>query len=53
MNGVDITDPTRNFNSDEWNCLGPVRSFGWQKRENSGRGNRDGGRGCFGNCDAG
>jgi hypothetical protein len=25
----------------------------WQQRENAGQGNRDGGRGCFNNCDAG
>jgi len=53
VNGVDKTDPTRNFNSDEWNCLGPARSFVWQQHENAGRGNCDGGRGHFGNHDAG
>jgi hypothetical protein len=54
VNGVDIiTDPTRNFNSDEWNCLCPARSFVWQQRENAGQGNCDGGHGCFGNHDNG
>jgi hypothetical protein len=53
LNGVDIMDPTRNYNSDEWNHLGPARSLVWQQRENAGQGNRDGGRGHFDNRDAG
>ena len=33
--------------------MGPAKSIVWQQRENAGRGNRDGARGCFGNRDAG
>lgn len=52
VNGIDISDPTRTFTSDEWNRLGQMRSYIMQQRERlsgrtgrTGRGNRDqGGR---------
>ncbi len=52
MNDVDITDPHRNFTSDEWERLGTTgRSYVLQLRNNpagSGRGGRDAGRGAAG-----
>ena len=42
---VDVTDPHRNFSAEEWDKLGTVRSVVLQMRMNSGRGNRDNGRG--------
>ena len=39
-NNVDITDPHRNFTSDEWEQLGTMRSYVLQLRE-GGRGGRD------------
>lgn len=53
MNGVDVTDVTRNFTSDEWDKLRAVggHTYVYQRRDflsgNSGRGGRDnrGGRG--------
>ena len=54
INGVDVSDPTRQFSGDEWNRLGAAREFVWRQRDtinNGGRGGRDGrGRG---NRDAG
>ncbi len=49
INGIDVTDPNRNFTAQEWEALGPNngRAIVLQMRERvSGRGNRDGrGRG--------
>ena len=57
INGIDVTDPNRNFTAQEWEALGPNngRAIVLQMRERaSGRGNRDGrgrgrGRGRGGN----
>ena len=42
INNVDVTDPHRNFSSEEWDKLGSMRSIVLQMRTNSGRGSRDG-----------
>ena len=38
INGVDVSDPTRNFTPDEWERLGNARAFITQQRSRSGRG---------------
>ena len=46
MNGVDVSDPHRNFTSDEWTKLGPMRhALLLLRQASSGRGGRGGGRG--------
>ena len=46
MNGVDVSDPHRNFTSDEWTKLGSMRStLLILRQQSSGRGGRGGGRG--------
>ena len=41
INGVDVSDPTRNFTQDEWNPLGPTQNYVIQRHmEIHGRGNR-------------
>jgi len=49
INGVDVTDPTRNFTADEWERLGTARSYVTQQRTRTGRGGRTGGRNSNGN----
>jgi hypothetical protein len=44
INGVDVTDPTRNFTSDKWERLGTARSYVTQQRTRTGHGGRTGGR---------
>ena len=42
INGVDVSDPSRQFSADEWNRLGVARSYITQQRTGRGRsGNRD------------
>ena len=48
MNNVDITDPHRNFTSEEWDKLGTMRSYVIQLQE----GGRGGGRGRGGHDDS-
>lgn len=42
INGVDVSDPARNFTSDEWERLGNARAFITQQRSRSRRGGRGG-----------
>ena len=51
INGVDVTDPTRNFTAEEWERLGNARSYVTQQRTRTGRGGRTGGRNSNGNTD--
>ena len=46
MNGVDVSDPHRNFTSEEWTKLGSMRrTLLLMRQDSSGRGGRVGGRG--------
>ena len=46
MNGVDISDPHRNFTSEEWTKLGSMRqTLLLMRQDSSGRSGRSGGRG--------
>jgi hypothetical protein len=51
INGIDVTDPTRNFSADEWERLGPARSYVMQQRSRTGRGGHTGGRTNNGNSE--
>jgi hypothetical protein len=51
INGIDVTDPTRNFTADEWERLGTARSYITQQRTRTGRGGRTGGRNNNGNSE--
>jgi hypothetical protein len=53
MNGLDVTDVTRNYTSDEWDKLRQVATHMFSGRSGRGKrggrgGNRDGGRGRYG-----
>ena len=51
MNGVDVTDPTRNFTVDKWERLGTARSYVTQQRTRNGRSGRTGGHNSNRNSD--
>ena len=60
INGIDISNPTRNFTDQEWDALGPNggRAIVQQMRDRvngrgRGRGGRSGGRGDDGNRNVG
>ena len=48
MNGIDVSDPTRNFNAQEWETLGPANHALIMEMRNhaSGQGRGTGGQGC-------